>query len=108
MDDPVWNALSTSLVSFAEGNQLAKRYPVDVAPFAGTRDRSAEPYDSLADLLGSTRTAALVSTKRTYLPAGWSFVRFVDSVQMAWNGHVPPPVEHNIVDLNLSHVHEML
>jgi predicted GNAT family acetyltransferase len=27
---------------------------------------------------------------------------------MAWNGRVPPPVEHTIVDLNVSHVQEML
>ena len=109
LDDPVWNALSTTHASFAEGNQLAKRYPVDVAPFAGTRDQSAESYDSLADLLGSNGTAALVSAKWPDLPAGWSFVRFVDSVQMAWNGCVPPPaVEHASVELNVSHVQEML
>lgn len=108
LDDPVWNALSTTHASFAEGNQLAKRYPVDVAPFAGTRDRSAESYDSLAHLLGPTGTAALVSTRQPDLPAGWSFVRLVESVQMAWNGHVPPPVQHAIVDLNVSHVQEML
>lgn len=108
LDDPVWNALSTTHASFAEGNQLAKRYPIDVAPFAGTRDRSAESYDSLAGLLGSNETAALVSAKQPDLPAGWSFVRLVDSVQMAWNGRVLPPVEHAIVDLNVSHVQEML
>ena len=108
LDDPVWNALSTTHASFAEGNLLAKRYPVDVAPFAGMRDRSAESYDSLAHLLGSNGTAALVSLKRPDLPAGWTFIRLVDSVQMAWKGSVPPPVEHAIVDLNVSHVQEML
>ncbi|SRR5712692_2643346 len=41
------DALSTTHVSFAEGNDLAKRYPVDVAPIAATRDQSAESYDSL-------------------------------------------------------------
>lgn len=108
LDDPVWNALSTTHASFAEGNRLAKRYPVDVAPFAGTRDRSEESYDSLAHVLGSNGTAALVSSKRPDLPAGWSFVRLVDSVRMAWNGSVPPPVVHAIVDLNVSHVQDML
>src|SRR3989442_356783 len=34
LDNPVWNALSTSHASFAEGNELAKRYPVDVAQLA--------------------------------------------------------------------------
>jgi predicted GNAT family acetyltransferase len=27
---------------------------------------------------------------------------------MAWNGRVPPPVEHTIVDLNVSHIEDML
>ena len=108
LDNPVWNALSTIHAFFAEGNQLAKRYPVDVAPFAGTRDQSAEAYSSLAHLLGSNGTAALVSTRQPDLPAGWGFVRLVDSVQMAWNRRVSPPVEHVLVNLNASNVHEML
>src|SRR5260370_1015581 len=39
LDNTVWNALTTIHASFAEGNELAKRYPVDVAPFAATRDQ---------------------------------------------------------------------
>jgi len=52
LDNPVWNAISTSHASFAEGNELAKRYPVDVAPLAATHDQSLESYHSLAKLIG--------------------------------------------------------
>jgi predicted GNAT family acetyltransferase len=108
LDDPVWNALSTTHASFAEGDKLAKRYPIDVAPFAATHDQSPESYDSLGQLLGTGGTAALVGVAMPRFPGGWTVVRSVSSTQMVWNGRVSPPVEHSLVDLNISHVQEML
>src|SRR5713226_1228911 len=94
LDNPAWNALSTTHTSFAEGDNLAKRYPVDVAPFAATLDQSAESYHSLARLLGPEGTAAIPLATMPVLPAGWTVVRNVDSAQMVWNTQTPPPVEH--------------
>jgi predicted GNAT family acetyltransferase len=108
LDNPVWNALSTTHASFAEGDDLAKRYPVDVAPFAATRDQSPESYRSLAELLGPAGTAAIPLATMPDLPAGWTIVRNVNSVQMVWNGSAPPPVKPVIEDLNVSDVDEML
>lgn len=108
LDNPVWNALSTTHASFAEGDEIAKRYPVDVAPFAATHDQSAESYGSLAQLLGAEGTAALVGFAMPDLPGGWAVVRSVSSSQMIWNGRVSPSVEHSLVDLNISHVQEKL
>ena len=108
LDNPVWSALSTTHASFAVGNESAKRYPVDVAPFGATRDQSAESYDSLARLLGPGETAALPLATMPDLPTGWTTVFKVDSAQMVWTGPAPPRVNHNIQDLNISHVQEML
>ena len=108
LDNPVWSALSTTHASFAEGDELAKRYPVDVAPFATTRDQSTESYDSLARLLGLGVTAALPLAAMPDLPAGWTVVRNVDSAQMVWNGSVPPPVKHTLEDLDVSQIDEMV
>ena len=108
LDNPVWSALSTTHGSFAEGDELAKRYPVDVTPFAATRDQSTESYDSLARLLGPGVTAALPLAAMPDLPAGWTVVRKVDSAQMVWNGSVPPPVKHSLEELDISQVDEML
>ena len=108
LDNPVWSALSTTHASFAEGDELAKRYPVDVAPFAATRDQSTESYDSLARLLGLGVTAALPLAAMPDLPAGWTVVRNVDSAQMVWNGSVPPPVKHTLEDLDVSQIDEMV
>ncbi len=108
LDNPAWNALSTTHISFAEGDDLAKRYPVDVAPFAETRDQSAESYLSLARLLGPEGTAAIPLATMPVLSAGWTVVRKVDSAQMVWNTQTPPSVEHRFEELNISHVDEML
>jgi predicted GNAT family acetyltransferase len=108
LDNPVWNALSTTHASFAEGDDLAKRYPVDVAPFAATRDQSAESYHSLARLLGPEGTAAFPLPTMPLLPAGWTVVRRIDSAQMVWNTQTLPPVEHSFEELNTSRVDEML
>jgi len=77
LDSPVWNALSTTHSSFAEGNELAKRYPVSVAPLAATRDRSAKFYHSIAQLLGPAGMTALAFAALPVVPAGWTVVRVV-------------------------------
>jgi predicted GNAT family acetyltransferase len=108
LDNPVWSALSTTHASFAEGDDLAKRYPVDVAPFGATRDQSPESYHSLARLLGSQETAAFPLAVMPVLPTGWTVVRKVDSAQMVWNTQTTPPVEHRFEELTISNVDEML
>ena len=108
LDNPVWSALSTTHASFAEGDDLAKRYPVDVAPFGATRNQSPESYRSLGRLLGDEGTAAMPLATMPDLPAGWTIVRKIDSAQMVWNAQTPPPVDHRFEELNISHVDEML
>ncbi len=108
LDNPVWNALSTTHASFAEGDELAKRYPSDVAPFAATHDQSAECYHSLSRLLGPEGTAAIPLTTIPVLPAGWSVVRKIDSAQMTWSTQTQPAAEYGFEELNISHVDEML
>jgi len=108
LDNPVWSALSTSHASFAEGDNLAKRYPVDVAPFAATRDQSAESYHSLARLLGPEGTAAIPLATMPVLPAGWTVVRRIDSAQMLWSIQTIPRVEHRFEELDISQVDDMV
>src|SRR4029077_3157488 len=83
-------------------------YPVDVAPFAATRDQSPESCRSLARLLGPEGTAAIPLTTMPILPASWSVVRRIDSVQMVWTSRTSPPVERSFEELNISKVDEML
>ena len=108
LDNPVWSALSTTHASFAEGDDLAKRYPVDVAPFGATRNQSPESYRSLGRLLGDEGTAAMPLATMPVLPTGWTVVRKIDSAQMVWNTQAPPPVDHRFEELNVAQVNEML
>jgi predicted GNAT family acetyltransferase len=104
----MWNALSTSHASFAEGNELAKRYPNDVTPLAATLDQSAKSYDSLAQLLGPSETTGLALVALPNFPTSLTVVRVVRIAQMVWNSPATPPVEHKSEDLNISNIHEML
>ena len=108
LDNPAWNALSTSHASFAEGNELAKRYPVDVAPLAAIHDESLESYHSLAKLLGPAGATALAFATVPDFLAGWTVVRTLANAQMVWSGPVPLPVKHSAEDLSISHTDEML
>jgi len=108
LDNPVWNALSTFHSSFDEGDELAKCYPIDVAPFAAIRNQSSESYESLSRIVGSKRTAALVFVGMPDLPAGWANVRMVHSAQMVWNTADLSPAKDSIQNLNISNVDEML
>ena len=108
LDNPVWSALSTSHASIAEGNELAKRYPIDVSPLAAVHDQTARSYQSLAQLLGPGGTTELALVAVPEVPVGWSIARVVPCFQMVWNNPVLPPVEHRVEDLNISHVDEML
>jgi ribosomal protein S18 acetylase RimI-like enzyme len=108
LGNPAWNALSTTHASFAQGDELAKRYPVDVAPLAATRDQSAECYHSLAKLLDPGGVTALAFVTEPDFPAGWTVVRMLPNVQMVWNSSVLLAVKHGVEDLNVSHTGEML
>jgi len=108
LDNPAWNALSTTHASLAEGNGFAKRYPVDVWPLAATRDQSAESYESLAQLVGPGGTTELTLAVVPDVPVGWTVARVVPCLQMVWNSPEFPPVTSTVEDLNISHVHEML
>jgi len=108
LDNPVWNALLTTHASFAQGNEDAKRYPLDVAPLAATRDQSLESYRSLAELLEPGGVTALAFVTVPEFPLGWTIVRVLPNIQMVWSDSVPPQVNHSFEDLNISHIDEML
>jgi ribosomal protein S18 acetylase RimI-like enzyme len=108
LDNPVWNALSTTHASLAEGDADAKRYLVDVSPLAATRDQSLECYQSLAELLGPGGQAALSLVTVPEFPPGWTIVRSAPNLQMVLTGTVPPQTKHSFDDLSILQIDEML
>lgn len=51
LDRVIWASLTTQHRAFADGNELARRYPAAVAPFAAVADTSAANFEALAQLL---------------------------------------------------------
>ncbi|HEX4049090.1 MAG TPA: GNAT family N-acetyltransferase [Elusimicrobiota bacterium] len=75
LDRPIWEALSTTHASMAEGGSLAKRYPREVSPLAALREQSPEAYAALGRLLAPEEAAVLFLNEPPRPPAGWTLVR---------------------------------
>jgi GNAT superfamily N-acetyltransferase len=59
LDHPIWTALTTRQQTLAEGDELARRFPPAIAPFAAMREISAENFASLGALMSQSDIAAL-------------------------------------------------
>lgn len=68
LDYPIWTALTTRQSVLAEGGALARRFPADIAPFAGLKDYSPESYAALHALLPDSETRAVFFTPDPPLP----------------------------------------
>jgi ribosomal protein S18 acetylase RimI-like enzyme len=51
LDSVIWRALNGRQTQFSEGDDRARRYTADVAPFAGLRDLSSASFASLVSLV---------------------------------------------------------
>jgi predicted GNAT family acetyltransferase len=51
LDRPIWVALTTTQAHLGQGNELARRYHPDVAPFAALTSETPAAYQSLYELL---------------------------------------------------------
>jgi predicted GNAT family acetyltransferase len=75
LDNPVYSALETDHAHFAIENGAAKRYPGEVARFAGLRDASPAAFADLLALVEPGETVALVTAAPVTIPGGWELVR---------------------------------
>jgi len=71
LDNAGWAALTSHHESFAETKGDARRYPVDVSPFAAVDRIDDERLVDLAALSGSDGPFALMRGEIPALPAGW-------------------------------------
>jgi predicted GNAT family acetyltransferase len=81
LDNPIWHALSTEQSTLAQGNDLAKRFPSDVAPFGGLIDQSPAAYQALEEILPGAVTALALNAEPT-LPSNWEMVHSGEMYQM--------------------------
>jgi predicted GNAT family acetyltransferase len=107
LDNPIWHALTSTHANLAEGNALARRYPLKFAPFAAMQTQNAEGFAALARALHPEGMAALFVTPLEPAPPGWTHVRTFEVVQMTCENLVPR-AEPEMIELDARNLPEML
>ena len=107
LDNPIWHALTSTHAGLAEGDELARRYPLHLAPFAAVREQTPEAFASLARALHPEGMAALFITPLEPPLPGWTHLRTFEVVQMICEHLVPTP-EPEMIKLEAQNMPEML
>ena len=69
LDHVVWLSLTTGHLKWAEGDDLVRRYPTDMAPFHALRDESSAAFESLSRISSPDHVIALVTPDPLSPPA---------------------------------------
>ena len=83
LDKPIWSALTTLHAHFAEGGDLAKRYPREISPFAVARGASADALCGIIGLMGEGEEISLAEVAPPHAPEGFTETR-LPIFQMVW------------------------
>ncbi len=109
LDNPVWHALITVQARFASGTDLAKRFPLEVAPFAAVVDNSDVAIRDLAQIVPE---GGMVGVWGADLPSelpGCTTNFIATPNQMVSQQPIPlSEAPDGLVDLTLDDVPEML
>jgi predicted GNAT family acetyltransferase len=107
LDNPIWHALTSTHADLAQGDALARRYPLHLAPFAAVREQTPEGFAALARALHPEGMAALFVTPLEPPLPGWTHLRTFEVIQMTCKNLVPTP-EPEMLKLETRDVPEML
>ncbi|WP_341997170.1 GNAT family N-acetyltransferase [Microbacterium sp. LWH7-1.2] len=108
LDNPAWHSLTGPHAGFAEGNDLVRRYPEDVAPFVAVRTWSdPDVWDALRDLVGPGAPVGLSAAERPF-PAGWEDLGGGEGVQLVETDALRPRPDAEAVVLGPDDVADML
>jgi predicted GNAT family acetyltransferase len=91
LDHPIWNALTSTQSSLAEGGEWARRYPPAIAPFAAMADMSPSSFTALGELMSRSDQAVLFTTEPVTAPAEFKILLAASGEQM-----IGAPVETSI------------
>ncbi|WP_165250675.1 GNAT family N-acetyltransferase [Paludisphaera soli] len=85
LDNVIWSALATRHAHLARGDDRARRYPADMAPFLAVADEGPEAAAALRTLAEPAETLTLVGVIPPALP-GWIVERRALVSQMVFDG----------------------
>jgi ribosomal protein S18 acetylase RimI-like enzyme len=90
LENVIWHALNTRQAHFAEACGEARRFVREVTLLSAFREPSDEGYQSLADLVGISGTAAVFLDEPYQDRSGWEIIATAPLLQMiSENGGAP-------------------
>jgi predicted GNAT family acetyltransferase len=109
LDNPIWSSLTTRQAYLAEGDEFARRYPVDVTALAALTQHTPEAFESLARISKSDAVALFCSQPIT-IPIGWKTIHTSNLAQMVCvePKFAPSPAEIVIDELGDTDSEEMV
>jgi predicted GNAT family acetyltransferase len=108
LDHPIWNALTTRQKSFAQGSDLAWRYPVEVSPFAAIAERAPENFAALQHLIPDGGRVALFMVEPVIPPDDLEVLQATTLEQMLGTTIDLPRDGPELLPLGVADVPEML
>jgi ribosomal protein S18 acetylase RimI-like enzyme len=108
LDHPIWTALTTTQQALAEGDDRARRYPVDVAPFAAMPDPSPENFAALAALMAPPDIAVLFTPEPVTVPEPFKVMLAETGEQMIGTPASAPARGVEIIVLGAGDVPDMM
>ena len=109
LNNPIWAALTTRQAQFAEGDDLARRYPVEVTALAALKHPTQEAFESLARATNGD-VAALFCFDPVSIPSGWKTIHTSNLVQMVCESTNPASSKHasEVEELTAADTDEMV
>jgi ribosomal protein S18 acetylase RimI-like enzyme len=86
LDNPMWNALTTSQSQFAVGDGLARAYFSEIGPLSGLVEQSPDAYEHLRALTEPGGVKVLFLDEPPIQRAGWTLIRGGILDQMVHSG----------------------
>ena len=108
LDNPIWEALTTSQAGLAEISGAARRFPPDFTILGGFLDPSREAYDSLCSMQTDRKSTALFLKSHYDPPAGWTVVQELRVLQMMLSDSQTPKPAAEWIELAETDSPEML
>lgn len=82
LDNPVWEALNSQHIVFAQGTEQAKRYRAGVLPFIGCKDGGKGSILQLDPFTAAGESFYILGDELPALPAGWAIENELICLQM--------------------------
>jgi ribosomal protein S18 acetylase RimI-like enzyme len=85
LDNPIWQALTTTHAGFAQTCKSARKFTPEVSVLAGFPQPTPENYDSLASLLTPGEPVGLFLQDPPDLPSSWTILNAGPLLQMLYD-----------------------